>query len=94
MRLVLSEPEGSRHEPTLSEGVSAGLKFCHTCHLVWPCLDGRVLAYAANSPFNARHTVAEIAAVIQTEDCVYLTRGGQNDGRPKTLCRRRRGDAS
>ena len=60
-------PVAQLHEPTVNDGICAGLKFCCTCHLVWPCLDGRILAYAANSVSNARYTVAFIAAVIQAE---------------------------
>jgi len=79
-----------QHEPTVSEGIWAGLKFCRICHLVWPCLDGRILAFAANSPSNSRQTVAQIAAVIQAEDRVYLARSGQwrHARRRKTRCRR------
>jgi hypothetical protein len=79
-----------QHEPTVSEGIWAGLKFCRTCHLVWPCLDGRILAYAADLAVNSRQTVAQITAVIQAEDRAYLTRLGQRRQAPraKTHCRR------
>jgi len=55
---------------------------------VWPCLDGRILAYTANSASTARESVAQIAAVIEAEDRVYLARGGQwrHAPRPKMLC--------